>query len=201
MVSFLAGLSDVLAERPEDALPPPRLDVVDAARLYQTLYWVARTAAIETPPCDALLVTAAAGPRFRRSFTVPSTDTARAERARHLRPRGLPRRGAATADRLVALRGHTAGPRPRTRRVRVLRRRLPRHRRERALGAGSRGRAPAHPRHLQRRQGHGAAHPGARSRDRRLGRAHRPVEDIHRRSRAREVLERFPDARFLHYGR
>ena len=38
---------------------PPRLDLVEAAALYQTLYWVARTAAAPTPPADVLHVTAA----------------------------------------------------------------------------------------------------------------------------------------------
>ena len=35
------------------------LDLVEAAALYQTLYWVARTAAEPTPACDLLHVTAA----------------------------------------------------------------------------------------------------------------------------------------------
>ena len=34
-------------------------DAIEAARLYQALYWVARTAAVPTPPCDLLHVTAA----------------------------------------------------------------------------------------------------------------------------------------------
>jgi hypothetical protein len=39
------GLREVLAERVPEAGTPPALDLVEAARLYQTLYWVARTAA------------------------------------------------------------------------------------------------------------------------------------------------------------
>ena len=57
--AFLDGLADVLAERIPEAGTPPRLDLVEAASLYQTLYWVARTAAAPTPPADLLHVTAA----------------------------------------------------------------------------------------------------------------------------------------------
>ena len=57
--SFLAGLADVLDERVTDAGTPPRLDLVEAAQLYQTLYWTARTAAVPTPEADVLHVTAA----------------------------------------------------------------------------------------------------------------------------------------------
>jgi polysaccharide biosynthesis protein PelF len=57
--SFLAGLCDVLGERIPEAGTPPSLDLVEAATLYQTLYWVARTAAAPTPDTDVLHVTAA----------------------------------------------------------------------------------------------------------------------------------------------
>ncbi len=57
--AFLDGLRDVLAERVTEAGTPPRLDLVEAATLYQTLYWIARTAAAPTPPADVLHVTAA----------------------------------------------------------------------------------------------------------------------------------------------
>jgi glycosyltransferase involved in cell wall biosynthesis len=57
--SFLEGLGAVLAERVPEAGTPPELDLVEAATLYQSLYWVARTAAVPTPPTDALHVTAA----------------------------------------------------------------------------------------------------------------------------------------------
>jgi glycosyltransferase involved in cell wall biosynthesis len=56
---FLTGLRDVLAERVPEAGTPPAVDLVEAAALYQTLYWVARTAAVPTPPTDVLHVTAA----------------------------------------------------------------------------------------------------------------------------------------------
>jgi glycosyltransferase involved in cell wall biosynthesis len=56
---FLAALADVLAERIPEAGTPPALDLVEAAQLYQTLYWVARTAAEPTPETDLLHVTAA----------------------------------------------------------------------------------------------------------------------------------------------
>jgi len=57
--SFLAGLREVLAERIPEAGTPPALDLLEAATLYQTLYWVARTAAVPTPTTDVLHVTAA----------------------------------------------------------------------------------------------------------------------------------------------
>jgi polysaccharide biosynthesis protein PelF len=57
--AFLAGLRTVLDERIQEAGTPPEMDLVEAATLYQTLYWVARTAAVPTPPADALHVTAA----------------------------------------------------------------------------------------------------------------------------------------------
>ena len=53
------GLRAVLAEREPEAGTPPQLDLVEAAQLYQTLYWVARTAAAPTPEADVLHVTAA----------------------------------------------------------------------------------------------------------------------------------------------
>jgi glycosyltransferase involved in cell wall biosynthesis len=56
---FLVGLREVLAERVPEAGTPPALDLVEAATLYQTLYWVARTAAVPTPQTDVLHVTAA----------------------------------------------------------------------------------------------------------------------------------------------
>jgi glycosyltransferase involved in cell wall biosynthesis len=57
--SFLEGLDAVLAERIPEAGTPPALDLLEAATLYQTLYWIARTASVPTPPTDALHVTAA----------------------------------------------------------------------------------------------------------------------------------------------
>jgi glycosyltransferase involved in cell wall biosynthesis len=57
--AFLAALGDVLAERLPEAGTPPALDLLEAAHLYQTLYWVARTAAAPVPEADVLHVTAA----------------------------------------------------------------------------------------------------------------------------------------------
>ena len=56
---FLRVLTRVLDESHDDSAPAPVYDALDAARLYQTLYWVARTAAVPTPPCDLLHATAA----------------------------------------------------------------------------------------------------------------------------------------------
>ena len=42
-----------------DSAPAPIYDAIEAARLYQALYWVARTAAVPTPLCDVIHVTAA----------------------------------------------------------------------------------------------------------------------------------------------
>jgi glycosyltransferase involved in cell wall biosynthesis len=56
---FLAELEDLLAESHRQSAPAPIYDAIEAARLYQVLYWVARTAALPTPPCDLLHVTAA----------------------------------------------------------------------------------------------------------------------------------------------
>jgi glycosyltransferase involved in cell wall biosynthesis len=57
--AFLIALGEVLAERVPEAGTPPAVDLVEAAALYQTLYWVARTAATPTPETDVLHVTAA----------------------------------------------------------------------------------------------------------------------------------------------
>lgn len=56
---FLAELHDVLDERPPGVGPSPIIDLHHAAVLYQALYWVARVAAVPTPPTDLLLVSAA----------------------------------------------------------------------------------------------------------------------------------------------
>jgi glycosyltransferase involved in cell wall biosynthesis len=57
--SFTAALREVLDERIPEAGAPPAVDLVEAALLYQSLYWVARTAAVPTPATDVLHVTAA----------------------------------------------------------------------------------------------------------------------------------------------
>src|SRR4029077_20732843 len=46
-------------ERHPQLAAPPELDTVDAATLYQQLYWVARTAAVATPQGELLHTTAA----------------------------------------------------------------------------------------------------------------------------------------------
>jgi glycosyltransferase involved in cell wall biosynthesis len=56
---FLAELEQLLDESHQESAPAPIYDAIEAARLYQVLYWVARTAAVPTPRCDLLHVTAA----------------------------------------------------------------------------------------------------------------------------------------------
>ena len=56
---YLWALQEVLSKSHDDSAPAPIYDAIEAARLYQTLYWVARTAAVPTPPCRLLHVTAA----------------------------------------------------------------------------------------------------------------------------------------------
>jgi polysaccharide biosynthesis protein PelF len=56
---YLAILHEILHEEVEDSALPPELDTVEAATLYQTLYWIARAAAVPTPDTDLLHVTAA----------------------------------------------------------------------------------------------------------------------------------------------
>jgi glycosyltransferase involved in cell wall biosynthesis len=57
--TYLAALEDVLSMEHDDATPPPIFDAIEAARLYQMLYWIARTAGVPTPPCSLIHVTAA----------------------------------------------------------------------------------------------------------------------------------------------
>jgi glycosyltransferase involved in cell wall biosynthesis len=56
---FLIGLREVLDEHAPGSGTPPDVDLVEAASLYQMLYWVARTAVVPTPETDVLHVTAA----------------------------------------------------------------------------------------------------------------------------------------------
>ena len=56
---FRAALAEVLEERVPEAGTPPQVDLVEASLLYQSLYWVARTAAVPTPETDVMLVTTA----------------------------------------------------------------------------------------------------------------------------------------------
>jgi glycosyltransferase involved in cell wall biosynthesis len=57
--AFLTCLRSLVEEQPTEAGSVPTLDVLDAATLYQTLYWVARTAARPAPAVDLVHVTAA----------------------------------------------------------------------------------------------------------------------------------------------
>ncbi|HWK30002.1 MAG TPA: DUF3492 domain-containing protein [Solirubrobacter sp.] len=57
--AYRGALAEVLAERVPEAGTPPLLDLVEAAELYQTLYWIARTAAVPTPDVEVLHATAA----------------------------------------------------------------------------------------------------------------------------------------------
>ncbi len=55
---YVSELADVLGEQHEQIGPTPPLDLNRAIQLYQTLSWVARTAAAPTPAADVSLVTA-----------------------------------------------------------------------------------------------------------------------------------------------
>ncbi|MBV9416910.1 MAG: DUF3492 domain-containing protein, partial [Solirubrobacterales bacterium] len=57
--TYLSALQEILELDDEDSAPAPAYDAIEAARLYQLLYWIARTAAVPTPPCSLLHVTAA----------------------------------------------------------------------------------------------------------------------------------------------
>jgi polysaccharide biosynthesis protein PelF len=57
--TFVSELERLLMESHRDSAPAPIYDAIEAARLYQALYWVARTAAVPTPECDLIHVTAA----------------------------------------------------------------------------------------------------------------------------------------------
>jgi glycosyltransferase involved in cell wall biosynthesis len=57
--AYLEALEEILDERHPETTPPERLDAVEAALVYQTIYWVARAAGVPTPATDLLHVTAA----------------------------------------------------------------------------------------------------------------------------------------------
>ncbi len=57
--SFLISLEKALSVQPPEAGSPPSLGMRHAVELYHSLYWVARTAAVDTPSSDLLHVTAA----------------------------------------------------------------------------------------------------------------------------------------------
>lgn len=56
---FISALREVLEDRPSGVSSVPELSMRHVATLYQSLYWMARTAAVPTPRSDVLLVTAA----------------------------------------------------------------------------------------------------------------------------------------------
>jgi glycosyltransferase involved in cell wall biosynthesis len=200
--SFLGALTEILEERTADALSPPRFDAVEAARLYQTLYWVARTAAVETPRCDVLLVTAAGwaavpalvhralygtplvvtehGVYVREAYLdgVRRLPTATARFSATRLARGLALAAYASADVVCPVTDANArweqglGVEPR--RIRV-------------ISNGVTVRESPSP-------------PPNRNTIVSVGRID-PLKDVHTMLRvAREVLEHFPEARFLHYG-
>jgi len=57
--AFVSELEQLMMDSHRDSAPAPIYDAIEAARLYQALYWVARTAAVPTPACDVIHVTAA----------------------------------------------------------------------------------------------------------------------------------------------
>jgi polysaccharide biosynthesis protein PelF len=200
--SFLRGLAHVLDERPANTLLPPRFDVVHAARLYQTLYWVARTAAVETPPCDVLLVTAAGWAAIpalvhRELFATPLVVTEHGVYVREAYLDGVRRIPSASA-RFVA-----------TRLARGL---------ARAAYASADLVCPVTHANARWEQGLGVeprkirvisngvsvteqpSPPPNRNTVVSVGRID-PLKDVHTMLRvAREVLERFPGTQFVHYG-
>jgi glycosyltransferase involved in cell wall biosynthesis len=90
--AYKEALRAVMRERIPDAGTPPRVDLVEAAILYQTLYWVARTAAVPTPPTDVLHVTAAGW------AAIPAL----AHRARHDTPMVLTEHGVYVREAYLA---------------------------------------------------------------------------------------------------
>ena len=159
------------ARRPRSTWSRPRT-------LYQTLYWIARTAAEPTPATDVLHVTAAGW----------SAVPALVHKALHGTPMVLTEHGVYVREAYLAavrgggvarqpLRRHAAGPRAGARGLRGRRRRLARHGRERVLGGGAR----ASTRTRSTCSTTACSQPGrpdaaARQPGRRLRRAHRPAE-------------------------
>ncbi len=124
--TYVRALQDVLEIQHRDSAPAPIYDAIDAARLYQMLYWVARTAAVPTPPCALLHVTAAGwaaipalvhqalhgtpllltehGVYVREAYFASVRDTAASVGERHMSTRialGLTRAAYAAADVLA----------------------------------------------------------------------------------------------------
>jgi polysaccharide biosynthesis protein PelF len=200
--AFMAALAAVTAERVAGAGTPPRVDLVEAATLYQTLYWVARTAAVPTPPTDVLHVTAAGW------AAIPALT----HRALHGTPMVLTEHGVYVREAyLAAVRGAApAGSRfAATRLARGL---------ARAAYAAADVVAPVTDANASWEEGLGLdpdkihvvrnglsapAQPLAPPRTRTVVSVGRidPLKDVHTMLRvAAETLRHVPDATFLHYG-
>ena len=98
---------------------------MEAATLYQSLYWVARTAAVETPDVDVLLVTAAGWAAIPALVhkALHGTPLVLTEHGVYVREAYLARRAQRRLARR-ALHRHAPGARPDARGVRGRRRRL-----------------------------------------------------------------------------
>lgn len=200
--SFLAALERILAVQPAAAGSPPALGMRHAIELYHAMYWVARTAAVETPASDLLHVTAAGW-----SMIPAVVDKALNGTGVLLTEHGVYVREAY----LGAIRAETSPPRVfvATRLARGLTRLAYRTADmvtpvteanswwEDALGV-----APERIRVIH----NGVQVPESPTPPPRtatvvsVGRID-PLKDVHTLLRvAHEVLQRFPDARFLHYG-
>ena len=124
--TYLSALEDILELTHDDSAPAPVYDAIEAARLYQLLYWIARTAAVPTPPCSLLHVTAAGwaaipglvhkalhgtpllltehGVYVREAYLASVRDTSASQGERHMSTRialGLTRAAFATADAIA----------------------------------------------------------------------------------------------------
>ena len=124
--TYLSALQDILELGHEDSAPAPVYDTIEAARLYQLLYWIARTAAVPTPQCSLVHVTAAGwavipalvqkalhgtpvlltehGVYVREAYLASVRDTAASRGERHMTTRialGLTRAAYAAADAIA----------------------------------------------------------------------------------------------------
>ena len=140
--TFLGALEEVLDERHPDAGPAPRLTAVEAARLYQTIYWIARAAGTPTPETDLLHVTAAGWAVIPALVhkELHGTDMLLTEHGVYVREAYLAaaRSPSSQGERFLTSR---LGARPEPRRLRGGGLRLAGHRGQRSLGAGT-GRGP-----------------------------------------------------------
>jgi len=200
--TFLPALRETLAETGDGLGGPPTLDALDAVRLYQTLYWIARTAAYETPRADLSLVTAAGW------ASVPAV----VDQALHGTPIVLAEHGIYVREAyLTAARGRVVGG------ERWLMTRLARGLTRLAYARAdvvapvteanstwetSLGVDPSRIRVIVNGvEGYGDPAPAPRTKTVvSVGRID-PLKDVHTMLRvADDVLRRIPDAQFLHYG-